>query len=40
MRVEWWQWALIVVAVIAVLTALFAFVQSRRRKGGVRTTKR
>ena len=37
---EWWQWVLVVVAVIALLTALFAFVQSRRRSGGIRTTKR
>lgn len=37
---EWWHWAIVVVVVIALLTALFAFVQSRRRSGGVRTTKR
>lgn len=38
--VEWWQWVLVVVAVVAVLTALFAWIQARRRRGGVRTTKR
>ncbi len=39
-RVEWWQWAIVVIVVIAVLTALFAWIQARRRSGGVRTTKR
>ena len=37
---EWWQWVLVVVAVLAVLTALFAWIQAKRRSGGVRTTKR
>ena len=37
---EWWQWVLVVIVAIAVLTALVAFVQSRRRAGGIRTTKR
>lgn len=37
---EWWQWVLVVVVVLVVLTALFAWIQARRRRGGVRTTKR
>lgn len=36
---DWWRWVLIVVVVLVVLVGLFAWVQRRRRSGGVRTTK-
>lgn len=37
---QWWHWAIAVVVLIAVLVALFAWIQARRRRGGVRTTRR
>lgn len=37
---QWWHWAIVGLVVVVVLVALFAWVQARRRRGGVRTTRR
>ncbi len=38
MRMEWWGFLLIALAVLAVLVGAFLLVQARRRRGGVLTT--
>jgi hypothetical protein len=33
--VEWWQWAVLVLGVLVLLTAVFYGIQTRRRRGGI-----
>jgi hypothetical protein len=33
--VQWWQWLVVALVVVAVLGGLFIGIQSRRRRGGV-----
>lgn len=32
---EWWQWAVLVIGVLVLLTAVFYGIQVRRRRGGI-----
>jgi hypothetical protein len=34
-HVEWWQWAVLVLGVLVLLTAVFYGIQTRRRRGGI-----
>ena len=34
-QVEWWQWVVLVLGLLVLLTAVFYGVQARRRKGGI-----
>jgi hypothetical protein len=33
--VEWWQWLVLILGVLLLLTAVFYGIQARRRQGGI-----